>query len=156
MGVALAIVILATLPQPDLLVDARLPEESTGTMHYAGSLRLQIGDAEPLTYYMPPVPLPGPHFRLPSGPLSASRLVSSIRIGIPEPVYWGGDPEMWSLDLGGQTRTFDFDAMHRLHFRSVVPDVHDVFYDGFQPAKKLAKRVVWIAVTRSGFAFERL
>jgi hypothetical protein len=48
---------------PDLRVEARLPQESTGTMHFADKLTLRIGTAKPLVLKNL-VPIPGPHLRL--------------------------------------------------------------------------------------------
>lgn len=64
---AALIVALLGASDADLVVHAQLPAEETGTMHYAESLRIEVGSAEPLIIDEAPVPLPGPHFRLPGG-----------------------------------------------------------------------------------------
>ena len=55
----------ATACSPELSVDATFPQESTGTMHFAQSLAIRIGSAEPLKVQAEMLPIPGPCYRLP-------------------------------------------------------------------------------------------
>jgi hypothetical protein len=77
----------------------------------------------------------------------------SIRIGIGEPQYWAGDPEMWSLDLGNH-KPLGFRAMHRLRFERTTHQEKDLFYDGGQPPMAPPKRVAWAEITRRGFKLQ--
>ncbi|WP_257385974.1 hypothetical protein [Tahibacter caeni] len=68
LSVLIALGSSATGCAPELSVAATLPQDSTGTMHYAESLTIGIGDAAPLRMQAPPgaelLPLPGPCHRL--------------------------------------------------------------------------------------------
>ena len=60
----LALLIAVRAAASDLTVTADLPEEPTGTMHYALRVTVAVGDATPLVLEGPTLPIPGPHFRL--------------------------------------------------------------------------------------------
>ena len=60
----LTLLIAAGAAASDLTVTANLPEESTGTMHYAVKVTVALGEATPLVLEGPMLPIPGPHFRL--------------------------------------------------------------------------------------------
>jgi hypothetical protein len=55
--------------KPALTVQATYPEGRTGTMHFAETLTLSIGESRPLRVHAPRfyLPIPGPSFRLPDG-----------------------------------------------------------------------------------------